>query len=72
MFLGDSRGNGPEDNCFTMSGEFELVLQRATELDPLFIIHGGDTVYTGEKKYLEHFVRIVKNSSSYTSICLCW
>ena len=32
-----------------MSGEFELVLQRATELDPLFIIHGGDTVYTGEE-----------------------
>ncbi|MDA2361161.1 metallophosphoesterase [Bacillus cereus] len=71
VFLGDSRGNGPKDNCFTMSGEFELVLQRAAELDPLFIIHGGDTVYTGEKKYLEHFVRVVKKIVPHIPVFVC-
>ncbi|MDN4524558.1 metallophosphoesterase family protein [Fictibacillus fluitans] len=71
VFLGDSRGRGPEDNCFTMSGEFELVLQKAVDLDPLFIIHGGDTVFTGEKKYLEDFVRVVKRIAKDIPVFVC-
>lgn len=60
VFMGDSRGKGSADNCFTMSGEFELVLKQALKLNPLFIIHGGDAVFTGEKQYLEHFVNYVE------------
>lgn len=52
VFFEDSRCNGPEGSCFKMGGEFELLLQRAVKLDPLFIIHGGDKVYTVEKKYV--------------------
>jgi 3',5'-cyclic-AMP phosphodiesterase len=63
VYMGDSRGLGPVDNCFTMSGEFELVLKQALKLDPLFIVHGGDTVFTGEKQYLEHFVRYVEEKA---------
>jgi hypothetical protein len=63
VFMGDSRGRGPADNCFTMSGEFELVLEQALELDPLFIVHGGDAVFTGEPQYLEHFVRYVEKKA---------
>lgn len=63
VYMGDSRGMGPADNCYTMSGEFELVLKQALELDPLFIVHGGDTVFTGEKQYLEHFVRYVEKKA---------
>jgi 3',5'-cyclic-AMP phosphodiesterase len=63
LYMGDSRGLGPTDNCFTMSGEFELVLKQALKLNPLFIVHGGDTVFTGEKQYLEHFVHYVEEKS---------
>lgn len=71
IFLGDSRGAGSSDHCFTMSGEFELVLKRAVELNPLFIIHGGDTVFTGERAYLEHFVRVVEKIAPDTPIFVC-
>lgn len=60
VFMGDSRGRGPADGCFTMAGVFELVLEQALKLNPLFIVHGGDTVFTGEVRYLEHFVRYVE------------
>lgn len=71
VFLGDSRGAGPADQCYTMSGEFELVLKKAVELDPLFIIHGGDTVYTGEKKYLQDFVKVVESISPNIPVFVC-
>lgn len=48
VFLGDSRG--PNNNCF-LSGEFELVLKQAVRRNPLFIVHGGDTVFTGKKEF---------------------
>lgn len=48
------------DSCFTMNGEFELVLKKAVELDPLFIVHGGETVFTPEIAYLQDFVRVVE------------
>ncbi|WP_207857770.1 metallophosphoesterase family protein [Lucifera butyrica] len=60
VFMGDSRGRGPADGCFTMAGEFELVLEQTLKLKPLFIVHGGDTVFTGEVQYLAHFVRYVE------------
>ncbi len=69
VFMGDSRGDGPNDNCFTMSGEFELVLKKAVELDPLFIIHGGDTVYTGKKSTWSTLLRLLKKSHQ-TFLCL--
>ncbi|MDT0144927.1 metallophosphoesterase [Priestia aryabhattai] len=71
VFMGDSRGDGPNDNCYTMSGEFELVLKKAVELNPLFIIHGGDTVYTGEKRYLEHFVKVVEKIAPNIPVFVC-
>lgn len=63
VYMADSRGLGPANNCFTMSGEFELVLKQALKLNSLFIVHGGDTVYTGEREYLRHFVRYVEEKA---------
>lgn len=71
IFLGDSRGNGNNDNCFTMNGHFELVLEKAVELDPLFIIHGGDNFFTGELAFLEHFVKVVKKIAPNIPVFLC-
>lgn len=58
--MGDSRGDGLNDNCFMMSGEFEFVLKKVVELNLLFIIYGGDIVYIGKKEYLEYFVKVVE------------
>lgn len=71
VFMGDSRGGGPKDNCYTMSGEFELVLKKAVELDPLFIIHGGDTVFSGERAYLADFVRVVEEIAPDIPVFVC-
>lgn len=71
IFMGDSRGSGPEGNCFTMSGEFENVLKKAVELDPFFIIHGGDTVFTGEIAYLQHFVDVVERIAPHIPMFVC-
>jgi len=71
IFLGDSRGRGNKDGCFTMSGEFELVLKKAVELDPLFIVHGGDTVFTGEIAYLKDFVRVVEKYAPDIPVFVC-
>lgn len=40
VFMGDRRGN-PDETCYTMASQFELVLKKAVKLNPLFIIHGG-------------------------------
>lgn len=71
VFLGDSRGGGPDDNCFTMNGEFELILKKAVELEPLFIVHGGDTVYSGKKNLLEHFVKMVEKIAPHIPMFVC-
>lgn len=57
VFLGDSRGTG--NDCF-LSGEFKRVLKKAAARKPLFIVHGGDTVFSGTRTFLQHFVGVVK------------
>jgi Icc-related predicted phosphoesterase len=52
VFLGDNRGN---------DGKFKEILQRAKELDPLFILHGGDIVEKGTAGELSHFLDVVKS-----------
>lgn len=71
VFLGDSRGAGNKDGCFTMSGEFELVLKQAVALDPLFIVHGGDTVFTGRLDYLQDFVSVVEKIARDVPVFVC-
>lgn len=50
VFLGDNRGN---------DGKFKEILQRARDLDPLFILHGGDIVESGNAAELSHFMDLV-------------
>ncbi len=52
VFLGDNRGN---------DGKLKEILQRAKELDPLFIVHGGDIVEKGTAGELAHFLDVVKS-----------
>jgi 3',5'-cyclic-AMP phosphodiesterase len=52
VFLGDNRGN---------DGKFREILQRAKDLDPLFIVHGGDIAETGTAGELSHFLDVVKS-----------
>lgn len=52
VFLGDNRGN---------DGKFKEILQRARELDPLFILHGGDIVEKGTAGELSHFLDVVRS-----------
>lgn len=52
VFLGDNRGN---------DSKFKEILQRAKELDPLFILHGGDIVEKGTAGELSHFLEIVRS-----------
>jgi DNA repair exonuclease SbcCD nuclease subunit len=50
IFLGDNRGN---------DSKFKEILQRARDLNPLFILHGGDIVETGTAVELSHFLEVV-------------
>jgi 3',5'-cyclic-AMP phosphodiesterase len=52
VFLGDNRGN---------DSKFKEILQRARELDPLFILHGGDIAEQGSAAELYHFLEVVKS-----------
>ena len=52
VFLGDNRGN---DN------KFKEILQRARDLNPLFILHGGDIVESGSAAELGHFLDVVRS-----------
>jgi len=52
VFLGDNRGN---------DSKFKEILQRAKELDPLFILHGGDIVEKGNAAELSHFLEVVRS-----------
>lgn len=68
IFLGDSRGTG--NSCF-LSGEFEQVLKQAVARNPLFIVHGGDTVYTGNRSFLQHFVKVVEKFAPKIPVFCC-
>ena len=52
VFLGDNRGN---------DRKFKEMLQRAKEVNPLFIMHGGDISERGSALELSHFLDIVKS-----------
>jgi len=52
VFLGDNRGN---------DRKFKEMLQRAKDVNPLFIVHGGDISETGSALELSHFLDIVKS-----------
>jgi len=52
VFLGDNRGN---------DSKFKEILQRAKDLDPLFILHGGDIAEHGSAGELSHFLDVVKS-----------
>jgi 3',5'-cyclic-AMP phosphodiesterase len=52
VFLGDNRGN---------DDKFKEILQRARDLKPLFILHGGDIVEKGSAAELAHFLDVVKS-----------
>lgn len=50
VFLGDNRGN---------DAKFKQILERARELHPLFILHGGDVAERGTGAELDHFLELV-------------
>ena len=52
VFLGDNRGN---------DSKFKDILKRAKDLDPLFILHGGDIVESGSAGELSSFLDVVKS-----------
>jgi len=52
VFLGDNRGN---------DSKFREILQRARDLDPLFILHGGDVAERGTAAELAHFLEVVQS-----------
>ena len=52
VFLGDNRGN---------DSKFKEILERARELQPVFILHGGDIVERGTAEELRHFLETVRS-----------
>jgi len=52
VFLGDNRGN---------DAKFRQILERARELQPVFILHGGDVAERGTPAELAHFLDTVKS-----------
>jgi DNA repair exonuclease SbcCD nuclease subunit len=52
IFLGDNRGN---------DAKFKEILERARELNPVFILHGGDIVEKGNAAELAHFLELVRS-----------
>ena len=52
VFMGDNRGN---------DSKFKEILKRAKDLDPLFILHGGDIVESGSVGELSRFLDVVKS-----------
>ncbi|MGO9136343.1 MAG: metallophosphoesterase family protein [Syntrophales bacterium] len=59
IVMGDSRDN---DEIF------KKILTAAGKLKPLFILHGGDTVFTGREKKFNHFLDIVESTLPDTPI----
>jgi Icc-related predicted phosphoesterase len=52
VFVGDNRGN---------DRKFVEILQRAKDINPLFILHGGDISERGNSQELSHFLDVVKS-----------
>ncbi len=52
VFVGDNRGNDKK---------FVEILQRAKDINPLFILHGGDISERGNGQELSHFLDVVKS-----------
>ena len=58
----------PDDFMFVVLGDsrdndeiFKKILSAAGKLRPLFILHGGDTVFTGREKKFNHFLDIAES-----------
>ena len=58
----------PDDFMFVVLGDsrdndeiFKKILSEAGKLRPLFILHGGDTVFTGREKKFNHFLDIAES-----------
>ncbi|HYA15155.1 MAG TPA: metallophosphoesterase [Syntrophales bacterium] len=65
----------PDDFTFIVMGDsrdneevFKKILISADKLRPLFILHGGDTVFTGREKKFNHFLNIVETNLPETPI----
>lgn len=65
----------PDDFIFVVMGDsrdndeiFKKILTAAGKLKPLFILHGGDTVFTGREKKFNHFLDIVESTLPETPI----
>ena len=52
VFLGDNRGNDEK---------FIKILHRAKEINPLFILHGGDISERGSGPELSHFLKVINS-----------
>jgi predicted phosphodiesterase len=67
--------SSPDDFTFIVMGDsrdneevFKKILTSADKLRPLFILHGGDTVFTGREKKFNHFLDIVETNLPETPI----
>lgn len=65
----------PDDFMFVVMGDsrdndeiFKKMLTAAAKLRPLFILHGGDTVFTGREKKFNHFLDIAESTLPDTPI----
>ncbi|HVO66624.1 MAG TPA: metallophosphoesterase [Syntrophales bacterium] len=65
----------PDDFTFVVMGDsrdneevFKKILTSVEKLRPLFILHGGDTVFTGREKKFNHFLDIVETNLPETPI----
>jgi 3',5'-cyclic-AMP phosphodiesterase len=65
----------PDDFMFVVMGDsrdndeiFKKILTAAEKLKPLFILHGGDTVFTGREKKFNHFLDIAESALPDTPI----
>ncbi len=65
----------PDDFMFIVMGDsrdndeiFKKMLTAAAKLRPLFILHGGDTVFTGREKKFNHFLDIAESALPETPI----
>jgi 3',5'-cyclic-AMP phosphodiesterase len=65
----------PDDFMFVVMGDsrdndeiFKKILTATDKLRPLFILHGGDTVFTGREKKFNHFLDIAESTLPETPI----
>ncbi len=59
--------SSPDDFTFIVMGDsrdneevFKKILASVDKLRPLFVLHGGDTVFTGREKKFDHFLDIAE------------